>query len=76
MKNLPWIIGAVAAVIFFGVVEGYAFAHPDRVNTLSYAIAALGARWPFSIFLTGFFAGSLATHFFWAWPGNPERGGG
>lgn len=76
MKNLPWILGAVGAIAFFAVFEGLAFAHPDRVNTLSHLIATIGARWPFSIFLMGFGTGTLAAHFFWAWPDNPEAGGG
>lgn len=76
MKNLPWIIGAIGAIVFFAVFEGVAVAHPDRVNTLSLAIATLGARWPFSIWLMGIFCGVLGAHFFWSWPRNPEAGGG
>lgn len=75
MKNLPWIAGAVLALAFFSVFEGLAFAHPDRVNTLSRAIATLGARWPFSIYLMGFLSGTLAAHFFWPWQQNPEGEG-
>lgn len=69
--DLPWIIGAIGAIVFFAVFEAYAFRHPDRVNTLSRAIATLGARWPLSIFLMGMFAGILASHFFWPWGANP-----
>ncbi len=74
--NLPWIIGAIGAIVFFAVFERRAFAHPDRQNTLSRAIASLGAAWPFSIFLMGMFVGVLAAHLFWAWPTNPLAGGG
>lgn len=76
MKNLPWIVGTLVAILFFAIFEGLAFAHPDRINTLSRAIATLGSRWPFSIYLMGFFSGTMAAHLFWAWPGNPESGGG
>ena len=76
MKNWPWIVGVFAAIAFFAVFEGIAFAHPDRVNTLSRAVATLGARWPLSIFLMGMFAGILAAHFFWPWKDNPLGDGG
>lgn len=76
-RNLPWIVGILGAIVFFAVFEGLAFAHPDRFNTLSNFIATLGARWPLSIFLMGFFAGGLAVHFFWPWQANPlGKGGG
>jgi formate/nitrite transporter FocA (FNT family) len=71
MKNLPWIIGALSAVVFFAVFESYALNHPGRLNTLSHAVATLGATWPLSIFLMGMFAGILAAHFFWPWKENP-----
>jgi hypothetical protein len=74
--NLPWILGALGAMAFFAVFEARAFAHPERQNTLSRAIATLGAKWPFSIFLMGMIVGTLAAHFFWAWPTNPLAGGG
>lgn len=76
MKNLSWILGVLGAIAFFAVFEALAFAHPDRVNTLSHAIATLGARWPFSIFIMGFFSGTLAAHFFWPWADSPEGKGG
>ncbi len=74
--NLPWIAGAIGAIVFFAVFEARAFAHPDRQNTLSRAVATLGAQWPLSIFLMGMLAGILAAHFFWPWPQNPLAGGG
>lgn len=74
--NWPWIVGAIAAIIFFAVFEGLAFAHPDRVNTLSHAVATLGARWPISIFFAGMFVGVLAAHFYWPWGANPLGPGG
>jgi hypothetical protein len=74
--NWPWIAGAIAALIFFAVFEVLAFAHPDRLNTLSHAIASLGARWPFSIFLCGMFVGVLAAHLFWPWSSSPLGPGG
>lgn len=76
MKDLPWIIGILAALIFFAIFEAYGFAHPDRVNTLSRAIATLGARWPLSIWLMGLFCGVLASHLFWPWACSPLGPGG
>jgi hypothetical protein len=76
MKDLPWIIGVLAAIVFFAMFEAYGFAHPDRVNTLSRSIATLGARWPFSIWLMGLFCGVLAAHFFWPWSASPLGHGG
>lgn len=65
--NTPWIIATLVAIAAFAVLEGYAFRHPDRENTLSRAIWSLGQKWPLSIFLMGMFAGGLAVHFFWNW---------
>lgn len=77
MKKLPWIIGLIGAMVYFAIFEGLAFAHPDHYETLSHAVASLGAHWPLSIFLMGFFTGGLATHFFWPWQNNPlGKGGG
>lgn len=75
-KNLPWILGTLGAIAFFAVFEGIAFAHPERVNTLSHFIATIGASWPISIFFMGMFCGVLAAHFFWPWKDNPEGAGG
>jgi len=76
MHNLPWIIGTLLAIAFFAVFEGLAFAHPDRLNSLSHFIATIGARWPLSIWIMGVFCGILAAHLFWPWSGNPIGGGG
>lgn len=63
--DTPWIIGTIAAILFFIIFEARAFRHPDRQNTLSRAIYNVGASWPLSIWIMGVLAGSLATHFFW-----------
>jgi hypothetical protein len=73
--NTPWIIGTLLAIAFFAYFEWRAFAHPDRQNTLSHAIATLGKNWPLSIFLMGMFAGILAAHLFWPWAANPLGAG-
>jgi len=76
MMNLPWILGALGAILFFAVFESIAFKHPKRQNTLSMAIYTIGSKWPLSIFLMGMFAGGLAVHFFWHWcpPGSVSGG--
>lgn len=65
--NTWWIVATIAAVVIFIILEGYAFKHPDRENTLSRAVYNLGKNWPLSIFIMGMFAGGLAVHFFWHW---------
>lgn len=76
-KNLPWIICTFIAICAFAYFEAEAFAHPDRVNSLSHFIASIGATWPLSIYLMGMFSGILAAHFFWPWAANPlGKGGG
>jgi hypothetical protein len=65
--NIFWIAGLFTAIAFFALVEGYAFRHPERQNTLSMAIYELGSNFPLSIWLMGMFAGGLAVHFFWHW---------
>lgn len=65
--NTPWIIGLLAAIVFFAVFEAIAFRHPDRVNTLSRCIWTIGQTWPMSIWLMGVFAGVMAAHLFWNW---------
>jgi len=76
MMNLPWVLGALGAILFFAVFESIAFKHPQRQNTLSMAIYTIGSKWPLSIFLMGMFAGGLAVHFFWHWcpPGSVSGG--
>jgi hypothetical protein len=74
--NTYWIFGAVAFVGFFAVGETYAFKYPLRQNTLSRAIATMGAKWPMSIALVGLLVGVLLAHFYWPWCGNPLGVGG
>lgn len=75
-KKLPWIIGMIFCVVYFAVFETLAFEHPDQYETLSHFVAAIGAAWPYAIFLFGFLAGGLSVHFFWSWKANPIEGGG
>jgi hypothetical protein len=63
--NAPWIIGALAAILFFAYFESKALKNGARINTLSRAIYTLGVNWPLSIFLMGMFCGGLAVHFYW-----------
>lgn len=72
--NTPWILGTLAAILFFALVETFAMKHADRLNTLSRAIYTLGSRWPLSIWLMGMFAGGLAVHFFWHWCPDLSQG--
>lgn len=74
--NLPWILGTLGAIAFFAYFEWRAFQHPDRQNTLSHYLAAMGKNWPLSIFIMGMFAGILAAHLFWPWCANPLGQGG
>lgn len=74
--NTPWILGALGAIAFFAFFEARAFRHPERQNTLSHAVATLGAQWPLSIALAGLFAGILLAHFYWPWCANPLGHGG
>jgi 4-hydroxybenzoate polyprenyltransferase len=73
--NTPWIVGAIAFLIFFTIFESYALRHPDRENTLSHFVASIGAEWPLSIALYGLVTGVLLAHFFWPWCGNPLGAG-
>ena len=63
--NYIWLAELAAAVIVFALTEGYAFKHPERINTLSHWVAYIGAKFPLSIWFCGIFAGGLAVHFFW-----------
>jgi hypothetical protein len=76
VKNWPWIVGALGAMTFFAVFEYLGFTYPYDYNTLSAAVASLGAAWPYGIFLMGFFCGGLSVHFFWSWKTNPIGAGG
>lgn len=69
--NTYWVIFGLVICILFTFGEVYAFRHPERENTLSHAIAELGAKWPMSIALWGLFLGILLAHFFWPWCANP-----
>lgn len=74
--DLPWIIGAIAAMVYFAVFETLGFIWPARFNTLSHAVYTIGAHWSLSIFLMGGFSFGLAVHFFWHWcpPGSISTG--
>lgn len=74
--NTYWIVWAVVCIVVFAIGEAYAFAHPDRQNSLSRTVATIGAKWPMSIWLMGVGTGILASHFFWSWSSNPLSGGG
>lgn len=63
----PWVLWLLAFVASFAVLEGYAFKHPQRENTLSRATWKLGQRWPLSLVLFGMVFGGLAVHFYWNW---------
>lgn len=72
--NLPWDLGLLAAIVFFGIFEARAFRYPEHQNTLSRWIFNIGKTWPLSIFLMGMLCGGLAVHFFWHW--CPDIGAG
>lgn len=65
--DMPWIVGAFAAIVFFAVFEWKAFQFPASTNTLSHFIFTLGSTFPLSIWIMGIFCGGLAVHFFWHW---------
>lgn len=71
-----WLIGLFVAVLFFAVVEAYAFKHPERQNSLSRCVYDIGSKFPLAIWIMGVFAGVLASHFFWHWcpPGSVSTG--
>lgn len=76
-KAWPWALGLVGAIAYFGYFETMAFVHPEQYDTLSHTVSQIGASWPLAIFICGFFAGGLASHFFWPWAANPlGKGGG
>lgn len=65
--NWPWVAWWLLIFASFAALEGAAFAHPTRMNTLSRTMALLGAKFPLSIGLIGMFLGGLLVHFFWHW---------
>lgn len=67
LQDLPWIIGTLAAILFFAYFETAAFRHPSRYNTLSRFIYTVGSEFPLSIFIMGMFVGGLAVHFWFHW---------
>lgn len=75
-SNLPWILGAILFIAYFGIVERYAFNHKDRTNSLSRALFNLSLRFPLSIMLFGALIGGVAVHIFWHWcpPGSNSFG--
>ena len=58
-----WGVFFVLVVGGFGLVEGLAIKYPQRQDTLSFCMAWLGQKCPFSIWVCGVFAGALAFHF-------------
>lgn len=67
MSSTPWIVGLVAAVIYFVYFEYKALQPGTRIVTLSAFIYGLGAKFPLAVYVMGFFSGALAVHFFWHW---------
>ena len=63
--NWPWVAWWLLIFASFAALEGAAFAHPTRMNTLSRTMSLLGAKFPLSIGLIGMFVGGLLVHFFW-----------
>lgn len=75
-KALPWAIGLIGAIAYFGYFETMAFVHPGQYDSLSHVVSTIGAKWPLAIFICGQFCGVLSSHFFWAWAANPMGKGG
>jgi hypothetical protein len=67
MSWLWWVVWFPLVIGSFGVIEAYAFRHPDRQFTLSRTMATLGAKFPLSIALLGMLFGGLLVHFYWHW---------
>ena len=67
LGDMPWIVGTVLAIAYFGVFEFLGFVRPGKFNTLSHAVYTIGAHWSLAIFIMGGFCFGLATHFFWHW---------
>lgn len=75
-KALPWLVGLIGAIAYFGYWETMAFLHPDQYDTLSHVVSTIGASWPPFLVICGLVAGMLISHFFWAWADNPMGKGG
>jgi hypothetical protein len=60
-----WSLWALGVLGSFGVLEAYGLAHPDRMGSLSRAMAKLGASLPITIAIWGAIVGGLSVHFFW-----------
>jgi hypothetical protein len=67
MLDYLWALWFLAIVVSFSILEGYAFKHPSRLNTLSRCVWTIGQKWPLSLVLYGMVFGGLAVHFFWNW---------
>ena len=65
LADLPWLFGIALALVFFTYFEARGLRHQTRQHTLSMVLYTIGAKWPVSIWLMGFFAGMMATHLFW-----------
>lgn len=65
--NWVWVVWLLAIMVSFAVLEGYAFRHPDRQNTLSRFVWTIGQKWPLSLVLWGMLVGGLSVHFYWNW---------
>lgn len=61
---LSWLLFAVVAFTGFGLLEGFALRHPERLHTFSWVMATMGAKFPLSIALLGLFFGVLLGHFY------------
>jgi hypothetical protein len=66
-NDWPWIVWGASMLGSFAVLEGYAFKHPLRENTLSRFMWSMGQKWPLSLVLFGEVTGGLAVHFYWNW---------
>ena len=75
-RHLPWILGAVAALLYFSFFEIKGFTDPEHYSTLSMTTALAVKNWPFfAAVLGGTFIGFLV-HILWPWKANPLGEGG
>lgn len=63
-KNAFWVVGLIGAITYFAICEDMAIQHPKQHNTLSNCIREIAKAFPFSVWIMGVFAGSLAFHLF------------